>query len=63
MDNYNLAYITIDSLSEGVGSSQITPLISRLSKAGLKINLIGYEKSKPNSELIEYFRSIGVAWN
>lgn len=63
MDNYDLTYVTIDSLSEGVGSSQVTPLISRLSKAGLKINLISYEKSKPNSELTDYFKSIGVAWN
>lgn len=63
MDNYDLTYITIDSLSEGVGSSQITPLISRLSKAGLKINLISYEKLKQNSDLTDFFKSIGVAWN
>jgi len=63
MSNYDLSYITIDSLSEGVGSSQITPLISRLSKAGLKINLISCEKSKPISELIDYFELIGVDWN
>ena len=63
MDNYDLIYITIDALSEGVGSSQITPLISRLSKAGLKINLISYEKSNQNSELADYFKLIGVEWN
>jgi len=63
MDNYDLTYITIDSLSEGVGSSQITPLISRLSKAGLKINLISYEKLKQKSELTDYFKKIGVVWN
>ena len=62
-ESYDLAYVTIDSLSEGVGSSQITPLISRLSKSGLKINLISYEKTNPNSELIAYFESIGVKWN
>jgi glycosyltransferase involved in cell wall biosynthesis len=62
-EHYDLAYITIDSLTEGVGSSQITPLISRLSKAGLKINLISCEKTKPNSELIEQFKLIGVDWN
>jgi len=62
-DNYDLAYVTIDSLSEGVGSSQITPLISRLSKLGLKINLISYEKSNPNADLVAHFKSIGVEWN
>ena len=62
-ENYDLTYVTIDSLTEGVGSSQITPLIARLSKAGLKINLISYEKSNPPAELLDYFESIGVEWN
>ena len=61
-DNFDLTYVTIDSLSEGVGSSQITPLISRLSKSGLKISLISYEKSNPSSQLRSYFESIGVVW-
>jgi hypothetical protein len=63
MDNYDITYVTIDSLSEGVGSSQITPLITRLSKAGLKINLISYEKIEQNSDLTDYFKRIGVIWN
>ena len=62
-ESFDLAYITIDSLSEGVGSSQIIPLISRLSKSGLKINLISYEKTNPSSELVAYFQSIGIEWN
>jgi len=62
-ENYDLTYVTIDSLSEGVGSSQITPLISRLSKSGLKINLISYEKSIPSIQLHDYFKSKGVTWN
>ena len=60
--NYDLTYVTIDSLAEGVGSSQITPLITRLSKAGLKICLISYEKSKPAQYLQDYFNSHGVNW-
>ena len=62
-DHYDLTYVTIDSLSEGVGSSQITPLMSRLSKSGLKINLISYEKSNPGTHLADYFESIGVVWD
>ncbi len=62
MTNFDVTYITIDSLSEGVGSSQITPLLTRLGKAGLKINLISYEKSKPKLGLSDYFNSIGVDW-
>ena len=57
---FDLTYVTIDALSEGVGSSQITPLISRLSKSGLKINLISYEKYQPSPQLLDYFNSIGV---
>jgi len=62
-ENFDLTYVTIDSLAEGVGSSQITPLISRLSGAGLKISLISFEKRAPSIELTNYFQSIGVAWN
>jgi hypothetical protein len=59
---YDLTYVTIDSLSEGVGSSQIRPLISRLSNAGLKICLISFEKQKPNADLNSHFHSLGVEW-
>ena len=62
-ESYDLTYVTIDSLLEGVGSSQITPLISRLSKTGLKINLISYEKTEPRNDLVDYLRSLGVKWN
>jgi len=62
-DNYDLTYVTNDSLSEGVGSSQIIPLITRLCDSSLKINLISYEKTNPSFELVDYFKSIGVNWN
>jgi len=62
-ESYDLTYVTIDSLLEGVGSSQITPLISRLSKTGLKINLISYEKTEPRNDFVDYLRSLGVKWN
>jgi glycosyltransferase involved in cell wall biosynthesis len=61
--SYDLTYITIDSLSEGVGSSQIVPLISRLSEAGLRINLISFEKEQPSAQLLNYLDSAGVSWN
>jgi glycosyltransferase involved in cell wall biosynthesis len=60
---YDLTYVTIDSVAEGVGSSQITPLISRLSREGLKLNLISFEKVSPESNLIDQFNAIGVDWN
>ena len=60
---FDLTYITIDSITEGVGSSQIRPLISRLSESGLKINLISFEKSQPKIEIIDYFKGLEVDWN
>jgi glycosyltransferase involved in cell wall biosynthesis len=63
VENFDISYITIDAIAEGVGSSQITPLLTRLSQADLKISLISYEKSKPSSELTDYFNLIGVNWN
>ena len=62
-EDFDLVYVTIDSLSEGVGSSQISPLISLLSQASLKIKLISYEKLNPNVQLVDYFKSIGVDWD
>jgi glycosyltransferase involved in cell wall biosynthesis len=59
---YDVTYVTIDSLSEGVGSSQIRPLISRLSDAGLKICLISFEKRMPSADLESHFESLGVDW-
>ncbi len=62
-EDFDLAYVTIDSLSEGVGSSQISPLISLLSESGLKIKLISYEKMSSSVQLRDYFKSIGVDWD
>lgn len=63
LDKFDIVYLTIDSLQEGVGSSQIIPLISRLSSEGLKISLISFEKRTPDVELTNYFQSMGIAWD
>ena len=60
---FDLTYISIDSLSEGVGSSQIIPLIFLLSKENLRINLITFEKVEPRPELISSFSAAGINWN
>ena len=62
-DNYDLTYITVDSLQEGVGSSQIVPLIEKLSEHGLKVNLISFEKVEPSTALRDNFKSMGVNWS
>jgi hypothetical protein len=63
MQNYNLTYITTDSIQEGVGSSQIVPLLKLLSEAQLKVNLISYEKRLPPSDLIDEFSILGINWD
>ena len=63
IDQFDLTYVTIDSIAEGVGSSQISPLITLLSKDEMKINLISFEKTSPSNEMKDYFMSLGVTWN
>ena len=60
---FDLSYVTVDSVSEGVGSSQILPLLQRLSSAGLSINLISFEKVEPSSTTRELLKSLGIQWD
>jgi glycosyltransferase involved in cell wall biosynthesis len=62
MHKYDLAYATVDSLSEGVGSSQIAPLMERLANEGMKINLLTFEKVLPPISLIDKMKKSGVEW-
>ena len=62
MSDFDLTYVTIDSVSEGVGSSQIIPLIQRLSQNGLKVQLISYEKTHPESNFEQTLEELGVDW-
>lgn len=60
MNRFDLTYATVDSLSEGVGSSQIVPLIERLAANGMKINLISFEKEGPSTSLDDRMTRSGV---
>ena len=59
---FDISYLSVDSIQEGVGSSQITPLILGLAEKGKKVCLITFEKTKPPNELYEMFSKAGVAW-
>lgn len=48
---------------EGVGSSQIIPLITFLSNTGLKIKLITFEKQSLSTDLLSRFIQLGVDWS
>ena len=62
MYKYDLTYATVDSLSEGVGSSQIAPLMEKLANHGMKINLLTFEKETPPDSLVERMRKASVEW-
>ena len=62
MTKYDLTYATVDSLAEGVGSSQIAPLMERLASHGMKINLLSFEKEAPPNFLVERMAKVGVEW-
>lgn len=60
---FDLTYVTVDSISEGVGSSQILPLLRRLAYSGLSINLISFEKKSPSSQTIFALEESEIAWD
>jgi glycosyltransferase involved in cell wall biosynthesis len=54
--------VTIDSISEGVGSSQILPLLGRIADAGLAINLISFEKNLPSKSVVSELEKSKILW-
>lgn len=59
---FDLTYLSIDSIQEGVGSSQITPLILGLARNGKRVCLISFEKVKPDEDLVNQFKGLGIEW-
>jgi hypothetical protein len=59
---FDVAYLSIDSIQEGVGSSQITPLVMGLAAQGKKVCLVTFEKSAPSPELVDRLQKSGVVW-
>jgi glycosyltransferase involved in cell wall biosynthesis len=63
MQTFDVTYATLDSIQEGVGSSQIIPLLQRLTLDGMKIHLISLEKKPPTEELRKSLESAKIAWS
>jgi len=59
---FDITYLSVDSIQEGVGSSQITPLILGLAEKGKTVCLITFEKTNPPKELTEIFSKSDVVW-
>lgn len=57
-----LTYLTVDSLQEGVGASQVLPYVVALARRGLDVRLNTLEKRAPVVELQDRLRHEGVRW-
>jgi glycosyltransferase involved in cell wall biosynthesis len=57
-----VVYVTHDSLSEGIGMSQIVPVLLGLSKSGFSVGVISCEKRKPSTQLIEMLSDQNIFW-
>jgi len=60
--HYDLSYLSIDSIQEGVGASQIVPLMIGLAQQGKKISLTTFEKVPPSRDLVELLQSNDIHW-
>jgi hypothetical protein len=62
LKDFDLTYISIDSISEGVGSSQILTLIEELAKFKMSISLITLEKKDTPLEIVRRLEVAKVNW-
>ena len=62
MDLPPLTYLTVDSMSEGVGRSQVVPYVVRLAQRGVDVTLHSFEKQAPDPQVGERLASAGVRW-
>jgi glycosyltransferase involved in cell wall biosynthesis len=58
-----LTYLSMDSLSEGVGYSQVFHYVVRLGRLGLAVELHTFEKSSASPELARRLSDAGVVWH
>jgi hypothetical protein len=56
----DVGYLTIDSIQEGVGYSQVVPILTKLCEFGLRIQLVSFEKSEPSDEFLSAIREKGI---
>ena len=57
-----LTYLTIDSMSEGVGFSQVVPYVARLAERGVDVTLHSFEKEDPPEFVTARLAAAGVRW-
>lgn len=58
----HVTYVSLDSISEGVGKSQILPLLRILRSEGIEVRLISFEKNSISESLMNEIHSLGIDW-
>jgi glycosyltransferase involved in cell wall biosynthesis len=62
MDLPPLTYLTVDSMAEGVGASQVVPYVTGLASRGVDVTLHSFEKHDPDEALRRRLADGGVRW-
>ena len=60
---FYISYLSVDSIQEGVGASQIVPLVKALASQGKNVCLTTCEKSPPPNLLKNELADVGISWN
>ena len=60
---FDISYLSVDSIQEGVGASQIVPLVKALASQGKNVCLTTCEKSPPPNSLKIELANVGISWN
>lgn len=58
-----LTYLSFDSALSGVGASQVTPYLERLTRRGLEVSLHSYEKVAVDEQARARFAEAGIRWH
>ena len=58
----DIVYVTNDSLIEGIGSSQIVPVVKGLSMLGWKVGVVSCEKKRDTGDLKELLKKYDISW-
>jgi len=61
-DQFVLTYLTFDSLSEGIGASQVLAYVEGLALRGMEVVLHSFEKVPPPHSLVRRLDTAGAQW-
>lgn len=62
MTSLRVTYLTHDSVSEGVGASQVLAYVEALAARDVKVHLHSFEKRAPSTRTQERLARLGVSW-